>query len=258
MEAEHLNPKLPCCRILKEKGQLTTVEANVTRFVTKCRFIVEKKIGEIKRNRALNHRRNREVGHLQIDYRNVCAMINFFHKSIEADSERKPQLIAERMKMKAHENENHLSMIVQMRLSGDKIPFDQIGDFPKFSKNKMITKIFFGSYFIKQSRSYISELIKVGGVFNIATEKMQEKGFHIDKRSKVIGVQVASRHFRGKKTKKSDVKNLENDQQHDLLDIKQFRTTRKVFIHYIPYSNKSSAILGEYLIKITVCCSFID
>ncbi len=42
-------------------------------------------MGDLKRHMALNNRRNTEVGHLQIDYRITCAMLNYLHKSCCAD-----------------------------------------------------------------------------------------------------------------------------------------------------------------------------
>ncbi len=58
--------------------------------MTKCRYIVEAKFGEIKRNDALSkckRRRKTEIGHLQIDYRIACAMLNFLHKPSQSDKE---------------------------------------------------------------------------------------------------------------------------------------------------------------------------
>lgn len=51
--------------------------------------------------------RNTEIGHIQIDYRIACAMINFFHKPCCPDG-KKAKTIANRMKEKAKTTSNHL------------------------------------------------------------------------------------------------------------------------------------------------------
>jgi hypothetical protein len=69
LKNKELNPKIPTCSQLEEinETQLTVEQTNKSRLVTKCRFIIEKKIGEIKKNKALDNRQNNEVNHLQFD-----------------------------------------------------------------------------------------------------------------------------------------------------------------------------------------------
>ncbi|CAF0983415.1 unnamed protein product, partial [Brachionus calyciflorus] len=90
-----LEPKIPTCSQLEdtksESKQLTTKQTTESRFVTKIRFIVEKQIGMLKNFKALDNIRNTQAGHIQIDYRITCAMINFTHKRSCPDKENKRQ-----------------------------------------------------------------------------------------------------------------------------------------------------------------------
>jgi hypothetical protein len=55
-----LNPKILTCSQLEKinETQLTVEQKNKSRLVAKCRFIIEKKIGEIKKKKALDNRQN--------------------------------------------------------------------------------------------------------------------------------------------------------------------------------------------------------
>ncbi len=236
LQNNSLNPKIPTCRKVGDKGQLTTLEANESRLVTKCRFIVEKRMGDIKKYNALFDRRNTEVGHLQIDYRNVCAMLNFLHNPCHADVHRDPAKIAQKMREKFQIQTNDLTNLFKIQFDTNAVPLvnlAEIIDFPKLSKDEMIENIFFGTFYIKQSQMYMSDLIKVGKASYISSSVCTAQKY--DKKSansKIIGFELPSRHMRGKKHTESD------------RYIQSFRDHYKIFIEYLPGLNKPESILG--------------
>ncbi|RNA15289.1 hypothetical protein BpHYR1_026373, partial [Brachionus plicatilis] len=95
--------------------QLSTKQANETQMVTKCRFIVEKKIGKIKKFRALENVRNTAIDHMQIDYRIASAMINFSHISCSPDGNHGKK-IARRMIRKSRITKNELKFLIGKHL----------------------------------------------------------------------------------------------------------------------------------------------
>jgi hypothetical protein len=231
---------------LQEKGQLTVKEAADSRLVTKCRFIVERKLGEIKRHKALDHRRNVEVGHLQIDYRNLCAILNFNHKPCASDCMREPEKIAERMLSKAVINENQLVKLLKIGLNqypSDKL--ERINDFPKISKQKLISKIFFGSYYIKQANSYIEDLLRVGRVHYIDDNTLQKNGINLRDDSKVIAMHLTSRHSRRKHKKVVESKHTDTELRKYENFLRQYATLYKVYVQYVPNYDKTKAIIGK-------------
>jgi hypothetical protein len=229
LQDKNLHPIIPtCCQLEQENEQtLTTQQANESRRVTKCRFIIEKKIGEIKKFYALDRRRNTEVGRLQIDYRIACAMVNFTHKPCRSDEsflkkkERKDgraDLIAWRILDKYYNpKDNILEPLLQLRLGTLNIPFVEmtdIQDFPKLSKNVLRLEVFYGSYYLEQCKSYLSDLIKNGKIFRIKEDTsfhlIDDMGFaqrvkYELKASSIIAVEIVSRHKRSLK-KSNDVK----------------------------------------------------
>lgn len=71
--------------LLEGEHQLTTLQANRSRFVTMCRWVVEIVNGRIKRDYRLfrNVFSNRAAKHLMADLKIACALINKFHPPIE-------------------------------------------------------------------------------------------------------------------------------------------------------------------------------
>jgi hypothetical protein len=237
---------------------LTTQQANRSRLVTKCRFIIEKKIGELKKYYSLDKRRNTEIGRLQIDYRIACAMINFTHKSCRADEKfsknsknvnGRADLIAWRILNKYYNpNANILEPLLQLRLGTLNIPFSnihEITDFPKLSKSSMRSQIFFGSYYLQQCKSYLSDMIKNGKVFRITDDTsfhlVNDRGLEQQlkeelKKTNIIGVEIASRHRRSLKKKNELKKNIY---------IRKFSFIYRAFIQYVPNLDNSMAIRGN-------------
>jgi hypothetical protein len=249
-----LNPKIPTCNQLlpetenyRNQKQLTIEQTNESRRVTKCRFIIEKKIGEVKKFLALNKRRNSEVGHLQIDYRIACAMVNFTHKPCCADASNAEKIAKRILKKMIAPKTNILAKLIKLRL-GTKITsaydLNSISDFPKLKKSHLIKKFFLGSYYMKMCKSYLFDFLKTNAIYLI-TEKSITKSLSIDNldrnllfdgRSNIIAVELTSRHHRGtlKKTKQMNY-------------VKQFRARYTVFIQYVPNQHNVEAITCKFI-----------
>lgn len=71
--------------VLENEFQLTTIQANRSRFVTMCRWVVQIVNGRIKRDyRLFRHVfNNRSAPHLKEDLRIACALINKYHVVID-------------------------------------------------------------------------------------------------------------------------------------------------------------------------------
>ncbi len=244
-----------------------------------CRFIIEKKIEELKKHYALDRRRNMEIGRLQIDYRIACAMLNFDHKPCHSDGERAVKVAEKIINKHNNPSENLLYHLLPLRLGTVDVPYKSLSDivdFPKLSRLKLQFKVFFGSFFLSQCRMYLSDLIKNSTCVELSTdtlknieekeiqkeikmtrEKKQNKpAFNRQSISrlsssltatKIIGVEVLSRHQRSLKQKKEESEQkVENKKRKyikkskDDVYIKKFRSHYTVFIQYIP--NQSSSI----------------
>ena len=72
----------------RKQKQLTTLEANLSRIVTKSRFAVQIINGFCKRSfKALKEVQNQCLQHTLDDYRIAAALINKFHERLIADSD---------------------------------------------------------------------------------------------------------------------------------------------------------------------------
>ncbi len=292
------NPKLPFCIQKEEKKSaesktnkqaLTQEQANESRRVTKCRFIIEKKIGEMKKFKALDNRRNTEVGHLQIDYRIACSMINYTHEPCLADKNYVNEIsngLLNKMKPFKNDLSELMNLTPKIRIGTVAIPaveLANIADFPKLSKKKMMTQLFFGSYYLKLCRSYLADLLKNNLVAQINKDVLEHLNLATTvksnliretNRSKIICVEIPSRHHRGLKaasltttfatedakttttvvetqklTKRESVltsgKTKHSKYQKQKAYVKKFRDFYSVFVQYVPHKNSSKSIICE-------------
>ena len=141
-------------------------------------------------------------------------MINFLHKPCNADGNKATE-IGLRLKTKINNvKKNLLEHFLSLRLGTKKLPFlklSDITDFPKFTEAEMIENIFYGSYYIQRAKSYLSDIIKNNDFVIIDEEciktikntnnkkELQELAEKI-KFSKIIGMEILSRHQRSLKT----------------------------------------------------------
>jgi hypothetical protein len=78
----NLNPKLPTC-VPPVRKQLTIREANESRFVTKCRWVIEVINSYFSQSyNALKNFRNKMLPHIMKDYKIAGSLINKFHRRL--------------------------------------------------------------------------------------------------------------------------------------------------------------------------------
>ena len=165
--------------------------------------------------------------HLQFDYRNTCALINFSHTSCCADKD-EALYISEKIKNKINNIQtNHLENLIKIQLGTKKNPFFQFSDlidFPILSLEDLQDEIFFGSYYIKQSRSYFSFYSSINQTsINILTTSLT--------RYKIIAMLLTSRHMRS--LKRVDESTDESTDDNELIsekEINRYRIKYKIFI----------------------------
>lgn len=161
-------------------------------------------------------------------------MINFSHKSVTENKEKSIKL-AQRMKERSKLTSNPLEYLLKKHLDTKditRIKFSELDDFPKIKRKKIINKILYGKFHFYQAFSYIEDLVKADKVF-LVNRKLNEKKDSKSCKSKIIAFEIASRH------KRSQIKKiLKNKTDTEL----KFKNPYKVFIQYVPFKNKSTAI----------------
>lgn len=175
-------------------------------------------------------------------------MINFDHKPCCPDGDNALE-IAKKLKKRASLKTNRLQFLLSKQLDTKIIPMIDlvdIDDFPKLNQDKIVLKIFFGSFQLKQCLSYIQDLVEFGKAFHVTKNAYVNQLESIDSNnldSKIVAFQIASRHKRSlikkdKLPKKTKEKNFE----------KNFRSSYKVFVQYSPGLNRTKAIEGKNII----------
>ena len=153
--------------------QLSTLEANKSRAVTICRWVVEVVNGRFKRDFKLLRQDyfNTASKHLMKDFKVAAALLNAFHPPItnRADAEDILRIINEKMYV-----DNILGdYVIRNNLNRRRANFQRINvqnndlrDFPQLTHNELAL-ISLGSYQIKQARSYYGEHIRDNGIYEI-------------------------------------------------------------------------------------------
>ena len=170
-------------------------------------------------------------------------MINFDYIPCCPDG-LKAKKIAHKIKTISENNSNNqLKFLLNHRLGTKQIkmfPLSEINDFVKLSRKKLIQKIFYGSFHFRQSKSYVTDLVSKGNAFTLSeafinTFKNEKLKINLlDSKSKIIAVELPSRHKRSIINKKTS-NTAEN----------KFRNTYKIFVKYIPRSNSYKSIKGK-------------
>ncbi|XP_045778808.1 uncharacterized protein LOC123876546 [Maniola jurtina] len=154
-------------------SQLTTEQANKSRLVTLCRWVVELVNGRFKRDfRLLRNVHINVTLHYMFEYfRIAAALINAYHVLIVDNVHASDflQIIRERMNMPntladlvARRNLNRMRAQFQP-MSPDMADFN---DFPTLTEEELIL-FSLGIYQLKQARSYYGEHVQPDGVFSI-------------------------------------------------------------------------------------------
>ncbi|RVE40334.1 hypothetical protein evm_015016 [Chilo suppressalis] len=188
--------------------QLSTLEANKTRAVTICRWIVEVVNGRFKRDFKLFRQDffNTASKHLMKDFEVAASLINASHPPItnRADAEVILTIINERMHM-----ENYLGNYVitnnlnRRRANFFKIEVDDgsLVNFPRLTSNEM-QLISLGSYQIRQARSYYGEHIRNDGKYVIEvcreTDSDLQSALSASSTSWLLRGRIKSRHISNK------------------------------------------------------------
>ncbi len=96
--------------------------------------------------------------------------------------------------------------------------------------------LLWGTFQLRLSKSYLSDLLKSHILFEIPRKNIeQQKNAKLrDPETKILGVEISSRHKRGLTTQ-----NVSKDQS------PTFRTKYKVLIHYCPNVNKIKSIKSK-------------
>lgn len=182
-----------------DKKQLSTIDANRSRLVTKCRWPVEVINAFLKVSfKALRNVPNRSLPHTNQDYRIAGALINkFFARFLLSDFDKQVE-IATRMKAKFNELKvNPVQTIVEDNELHKKSQFNKmedaaaITDFPRLSIEE-IEKITDGRYQLFQAWSYIADHKRANGKFEI----MICKECSVFGDLKMVFAKIQSRHIK--------------------------------------------------------------
>ena len=212
-------------------GQLTTEETSDNRFVGKVRYIIEKQMAVLKQSLSLENIRNTQLGHIMWDYRIASALYNFQHRQIITDGI-KAKKIAFKMKEKRKTIENKFSFIIRKQIHADgndtkSINLSTVFDFPRLKQETLKQNVYFGSFSIDEAQNYQFEIDKgISLTEKYKNELVKKKLIH--KNSKVIGIELASRHHRSIDSKTGD-----------------FNTKYRSYVEYEPNVNSYAAIKSK-------------
>lgn len=145
-------------------GQLTTIQANSSRMVTACRYVVETRNGHMKSIWQLFNRNwiTYDLRHVMSDYRIGASLINKFYPTMESNK-KDATAIAQSMIEKTNCSQNKFAVIIRGRVFANSVKkFVECEDlvFPKIAKNEF-RLISLGNYQPSLALSYIHEQIKL-------------------------------------------------------------------------------------------------
>ena len=219
-EKYKLCPKLPTCVPPSQKA-LTCIEANSSRFVTKCRWVIEAVNGIYQQSfKAVKECVNKSLPHIMDDFKIASALINCYKRRLISDEDKQLE-IAQKMKA-LHSKKNHLEREVEKLKINSKL-FEEINassilDFPKIEDlNQIRDNITLGSYQLKQCYGYLDEFLNSNGHHSCYINSEQ---FTTKNKYRLVYAEIQSRH-----------KN---------------RTKYKIFVEYEPNINHTDAIKGIF------------
>ncbi|KAJ8720682.1 hypothetical protein PYW08_006147 [Mythimna loreyi] len=187
----------------KRRGetQLTCEEANKSRLVTLCRWVVETINGRFKRDFKIFRYRvfNRALPSTMTDYKIAAALINAFQEPYE-DSQQfvdiinrnmhKPNLLADYVI--EHNLNRHRAAFVRLEKNDQTLE-----DFPRLSQEELIL-FAVGTYHCKIARTYCSEHIKQTGVYEIEVYRHPVLVTINGESGVLIRCRIQSRHVRNR------------------------------------------------------------
>ncbi|GBP34176.1 hypothetical protein EVAR_30728_1 [Eumeta japonica] len=188
--------------LLEGEHQLTTAQANRSRCVTLCRWVVEVVNGYFKRDFKLfrNDYFNKSVPHIMGNFQIAAALLNKFGVRLRDNTHANDivAIIRERMNY----NNNLADMVENLNLNRWHANFRNITayrenllNFPRFEYDQLIL-FALGSYQLRQARSYYGEHIRFHGGYRIevATEDASEISNLRGTDTSLIRGKIKSRH----------------------------------------------------------------
>ncbi|KAL0860541.1 hypothetical protein ABMA27_009912 [Loxostege sticticalis] len=186
--------------------QLTTLQANNSRFVTMCRWVVEVVNGRIKRDfRLFRHvYNNRAARHLKGDLKIACALLNKYHRLIEDPPEaalyvtiaKARQLLPNHLSDFVYrENMNRRSALFQT-IDGNNPHLDT---FPQLSIDDL-KRFALGTYQLKQAVSYYGEHVRQTGTYTIEINNQVDEDIPLvlGQNNYLLRGRIRSRHVSGR------------------------------------------------------------
>lgn len=158
LKSKQLDVRMPEF-ISKKHKQLTTLQANRSRLVTKCRYVVEARNGHMKCVWRLFKMvwTTKAVPHLMEDFQIGAALLNKFFQNILADKNLSSE-VATRMLRALHEPNTIQKIIEKAEFQRNLKQFQLIGDpdfFPQMTEDDLFLTAL-GVYQIAQAKNYVS------------------------------------------------------------------------------------------------------
>lgn len=168
LTAKGFDIKIPESVQKRTLHQLTTIQANRSRMVTACRFIVETRNGHMKSIWRLFDRTwiTYDLPQVMNDYRIGASLINKFYRAMESNID-DAEIIAHNMLEKGNCGQNEFAVIVDSNAFNNSVKYFVQSDdliFPTLAKEE-IRLISLGSYQPNLALSYIYEQIQLKGQF---------------------------------------------------------------------------------------------
>jgi len=197
----------------KVEQPLTPSQAADSRLVTKVRYQIEFVNSMVKVKQALDYVRNDRLGYLFIEYRIMCAMINFTFKPVITD---KPVTlkVAQMMRQKYEEPQfNDLEFLLGKQLGTNTFQqgaIEAIDDFPQLKRRQMKRFIFHGTFHLKRAKSYLIDIVSQSNAYVMDKKQLTKivdnlpdnscysrlKSYIYDPKAKIIATRISSRHKR--------------------------------------------------------------
>lgn len=171
LKRKHFIVKMPEFIQKGKKGQLTVLQANRSRLVTKLRFTIEAANGRMKNKWGLFRKIIPSIltKNLMADYRIGAALLNVFGKPILCEKE--DYLNIGQQMLASVKTPNKLVRVINSeKFQKTRKHFGSLEgrlDFPKLDQ-KQIQNISLGCYAIRQAISYAAEHVKIHGYFKIS------------------------------------------------------------------------------------------
>lgn len=191
-------PKVPAF-ISKSEKQLDWYEANTSRFVTKCRYVVEVENGKMKQIFRYFDKvwQNISLPHLMCDFKNAAALLNAYFSRIYSDNDDSEE-IADLMLSRLNEPNTLAEYVIGHNLNRKAAFFEPITStqitFPVLSDIDL-KQIALGTYQLKQAKSYFAEHVSQNGKYIIEVCKDVESLTIPATMPVLIRGRLQSRHF---------------------------------------------------------------